>query len=108
MAADVAKIKGGYVNEISADFTFTALATTGKTVDFDGKAGYMVLLFTGSANDTITVVKGTQGVADIEVAIKKDKYHFLVLDDKFFLDGNKEITVKGASTSSVACIEIAN
>ena len=109
--AIVAKTSGTRVNVISDGFTLTALSSGGKQFAFDGKDGYMALLITGTAADTVTIVKGDGGTADLAVSTEANKYHFITLDSRYFLTTsgtNKgSITVKGASTSSAAVIELA-
>lgn len=108
----IAKVSGIKINEISDGFALTALSTDGKQFEFEGKDGYMALLVTGTAADTITVVVGNGGTADLAVATEANKYHFVTLDSKYFLtttgDNKGTITVKGASTSSAAVIELAH
>lgn len=107
----IAKVSGVRINEISDGFALTALASGGKQFEFEGKDGYMALLVTGTAADTITVVAGDGGTADLAVSTEANKYHFITLDSKYFLtttgDNKGTITVKGASTSSAAVIELA-
>lgn len=96
------------------EITFTALSTSGKTIDFEGVDENTVLIFTASADDsTVTILKGDgiQGVADCELPkISANKYYVLAIASSEFkniLGTNKGcVVIKGAATTSVAVAEI--
>ena len=116
MAADISRVKTERYTP--KKLTFTALSTTGKTIDFGGVDENTVLIFTsdatdGADDDTITVVAGggIQGVQDITLGeIKKGEYSIVALSSGEFKQvagANKGyIVVKGKATTSVAVAEI--
>lgn len=112
MAADISRVKTE--RRTLKEITFTALSTTGVTVDFDGVDENTVLIFTCSVNDTtVKVMKGNgiEGVADLDLSLTKDKFYVLALPSMEFksMKGTDKgyLTIKGAATSSVAVAEIA-
>jgi hypothetical protein len=108
--ADISRVKT--IRHDVAEYTPVALATTGKTIDFEGVDENCVILITGSANDTVTFVKGDhiQGVADLEVSITANKTYAIAVPSMEFknVSGTNKglVVVKGASTTTVAVVEI--
>ena len=113
MAATVSRVKTE--RHKIKPITFTALTTTGITLDFEGVDENCVLIFTGSAaDDTITVLKGDhiQGVTDVKLAtgITQNGYGVVALPAMEFknVSGTNKgyVVVKGKTTTSVALVEI--
>ncbi len=113
MAATVSRVKTE--RHTIKPITFTALTTTGITIDFEGVDENCVLIFTGSADDdTITVLKGDhiQGVKDVTFAtgITANGYGVVAVPAMEFknVSGTNRgyIVVKGKTTTSVAVVEI--
>lgn len=117
MAADVIKIDAGlndFGTQAAASSAVVALSTSGKTVDLEGKDGYILLLFSCTANDnTITLVggNGAKGGQDATLSqLDANKVGGVVIDSAYFMDvsGTTKgmITIKGKSTTSVQAIEL--
>ena len=91
---------------------FVALATTGKAFDFDGVDENCVLIITGTASDTVTIMKGDhiQGVADLALTIAANKTYVISIPSMEFknVSGTNKgcVVIKGASTTKVAVVEI--
>lgn len=118
MAANVARIEAD-LNAFGTQVTTSgtkdvALSSSGKTIDLGGKDGYTVLLFTASADDTGIVIvggNGTKGGTDLALPkLSNGNSAAIVVDSAYFMDvsgTNKGmIKVKGASTTTVTCIEL--
>lgn len=110
MAADITRVKTE--RHAVKEWAWTALATTGKTINFEGVDENCAILITGTANDTVTFVKGDhiQGVADLALSITADKLYAIAIPSMEFknVGGTNKgmVVVKGASTSKVAVVEI--
>lgn len=108
--ADISRVKT--IRHDVVEYTPVALATTGKTIDFEGVDENCVLLISGTAADTVTIVKGDhiQGVADLELTIAANKTYAVSIPSMEFknVSGTNKgcVVVKGASTTKVAVVEI--
>lgn len=93
---------------------FTALSTSGVTVDFEGRDNRTAIIIqnTASSEGTVTVVSGTgiQGVTDITVTVPANKFVVLRLESGEFKQtkGTDKgcVILKGATTLKAACAEL--
>lgn len=101
------------LNELSGAITYSALdGTDGALIDFEGKDGYTLLLFTCTVADT-PIIKGgngAKGISDMTLNLAKDDVKGIIIDSAYFMQVSGEnkgkVAVTGKATTSVAAIEL--
>ena len=102
------------LNELSSAITYSALdGTDGALIDFEGKDGYTLLLFTCTVADSTLTIKGgngAKGIHDMPLDLAKDEVKGIIIDSAYFMQvsgTNKgKVAVTGKATTSVAAIEL--